>query len=164
MNLAVDTKPWYREPWQWILMAGPAIVVVGGIALLWVAATTTDGLVTEDYYKQGMAINATLAREQRAAALDLQAKLDITPDGAIRLLLTGDARPATLQLRLAHPTRAGLDRSVPLVRGDDGAYSGRTEPLPRSRWLVIVETDEWRLPTVETLGAAAGVHIIGGAR
>ena len=29
--------PWYREPWPWILMAGPAIVVVAGFATLFIA-------------------------------------------------------------------------------------------------------------------------------
>ena len=24
--------PWYREPWPWILISGPAIVVVAGMA------------------------------------------------------------------------------------------------------------------------------------
>ncbi|MGB6102669.1 MAG: hypothetical protein WBF88_02300 [Pusillimonas sp.] len=26
-----DSKPWWREPWPWILMAGPAAAVVGCI-------------------------------------------------------------------------------------------------------------------------------------
>ena len=27
-----DKQPWYKEPWPWILMAGPGIVVVAGLA------------------------------------------------------------------------------------------------------------------------------------
>ena len=30
---AARTQPWYREPWPWILMAGPAIVVVAIFAV-----------------------------------------------------------------------------------------------------------------------------------
>lgn len=28
---ARDSGPWWREPWPWILMAGPAVAVVGCI-------------------------------------------------------------------------------------------------------------------------------------
>ena len=28
---AQTSKPWWREPWPWILMAGPAVAVVGCI-------------------------------------------------------------------------------------------------------------------------------------
>ena len=41
------SKPWYREPWPWILMAGPAIVVVAGIATAWLAVRSNDGLVED---------------------------------------------------------------------------------------------------------------------
>ena len=59
-------RPWYREPWPWILMAGPAVVVVAGFFTLWLAVSTSDGLVVEDYYKQGLAINRVFAREDAA--------------------------------------------------------------------------------------------------
>ncbi len=26
-----DKQPWYREPWPWILMAGPVIVIIAGV-------------------------------------------------------------------------------------------------------------------------------------
>ena len=29
-----ETRPWYREPWPWIFIAGPASAVVAGIAML----------------------------------------------------------------------------------------------------------------------------------
>jgi hypothetical protein len=57
-------KPWYREPWPWLLMAGPAAVIVAGGITTWIAFATFDGLVVEDYYRRGLNINATLACEQ----------------------------------------------------------------------------------------------------
>jgi hypothetical protein len=30
-------RPWYREPWPWILAAGPFIVVIAGIYTAWLA-------------------------------------------------------------------------------------------------------------------------------
>ena len=63
MTLATSAAtPWYREPWPWILMSGPAAVIVAGAFTIWIAFSGADGLVTQDYYKQGLAINRTLAQ------------------------------------------------------------------------------------------------------
>ena len=56
-------QPWYREPWPWILMSGPAAVIVAGAVTTWMAFASADGLVADDYYKRGLAINAVLKRE-----------------------------------------------------------------------------------------------------
>ena len=45
-------RPWYREPWPWILAAGPAIVVVAGLATFWIAAHNAD-VVVKDPRAQG---------------------------------------------------------------------------------------------------------------
>ncbi|MCC7269385.1 MAG: FixH family protein, partial [Rhodocyclaceae bacterium] len=73
--IAPDKRPWYAHRWPWLLMAGPAVVVVAGIVTAWIAATTSDGLVADDYYKQGLAINQRLARQDAAAAMQLEARL-----------------------------------------------------------------------------------------
>ena len=76
----------------------------------------------------------------------------------MRLRLSGladAAAPASVRAKLTHATRAGNDRSATLERGADGVYAGRIAPVPPGRWLVSVETDAWRLPTVEAGGAVA---------
>jgi hypothetical protein len=70
-------RPWYREPWPWILAAGPFIVVVAGIYTAWLAIKSNDGLVTDDYYKKGLAANQTIARNELAASLGLVAGVRI---------------------------------------------------------------------------------------
>lgn len=45
-------RPWYREPWPWIVAAGPAIVVVAGLATFWIAAHNAD-VVVKDPRAQG---------------------------------------------------------------------------------------------------------------
>jgi hypothetical protein len=47
-------------------MVPPFASVIGGIALAWAAIASNDGLVTPDYYRQGIEINARLTREQAA--------------------------------------------------------------------------------------------------
>ena len=41
-NAAPHAPPWYREPWPWLLMAGPAAVVVAGLITAWIAVKTDD--------------------------------------------------------------------------------------------------------------------------
>ena len=50
------------------------------------------------------------------------------------------------------PTRAGRIEGRTLARGADGTYYGWIEPPPAGRWRVALETDAWRLPTVEIAG------------
>jgi hypothetical protein len=149
--------PWYRQRWPWLLMAGPGIVVVASFYSGWLALSTDDGVVTDDYYKRGLSINRKLERVDRAMALHLGAAVDMSPDGGVRVVLVSpspdpDAVPAAMRLKFTHPTRAGFDRSAELVRGPDGAYTGRIGSIAPGRWLVSLETDAWRMPAVELAG------------
>ena len=152
-----SAPPWYRQRWPWLLMAGPAIVVVASLITIWLAVTTDDAVVADDYYKRGLSINQRLERVDRAAALGIEAVVDIAADGRVRVALSStspdrDAHPAVIVLGVAHATRGGLDRSVELVLGPDGAYVGRVEPVGAGRWLVSLETASWRLPAAEIAG------------
>ena len=160
--------PWYRQRWPWLLMAGPGIVVVASMITLWLAATTDDAIVADDYYKRGLSINLRLERVDRAAALGLVAEADIAADGHVRVALASaladiDAHPAVIVLGIAHATRGGLDRRAELVLGPDGTYKGRIEPVGAGRWLVSLETKAWRLPAVEIAGETRTVKLRAGA-
>jgi uncharacterized protein len=159
-----SVPPWYRQRWPWLLMAGPGIVVVASFVTLWLAATTDDAVVADDYYKRGLSINQRLERVDRAAALGLDAMADIAADGQVRVTLTStsadiDAHPAVVVLGVAHATRGGLDRSAELVLGPGGTYAGRIEPVGPGRWLVSLETNAWRLPAVEIAGETRTVKL-----
>jgi uncharacterized protein len=157
MSSRSPAPPWYRQRWPWLLMAGPGIVVVASLFTGWLALTTDDAVVADDYYKRGLAINQRLERVDRASALGMEAEVDIAADGRVRVALASlssdeDAHPAVVVLGVAHATRGGLDRSVELVLGPEGAYVGRVEPVGAGRWLVSLETKAWRLPAVEIAG------------
>ena len=145
--LTSKAAPWYREPWPWILIALPLSAVIAGIATLIIAIENQDGLVAEDYYKQGLAINRVLERESRAAALDLSARVMISGKN-IRIGLAGRADlPETVVVRFIHPTRAGEDRSIVLGAIANGWYEGGMPEMASGRWRVQVEDDQaiWRL-------------------
>lgn len=144
-------SPWYREPWPWILMAGPFIVVIAGIYTAWLAITSSDGLVTEDYYRKGLAVSQTLASSARARALGLTAGLTMTAESAtLRLTARAGADfapPASVRVSLSHPTRAGLDQVAVLTRDGD-RYAGKLHLPASGHWLLLIEDDEaksWRL-------------------
>ena len=147
----VAIKPWYRHPWPWILMAGPFIVVIAGVITLYLAVRSNDGLVDDDYYKQGLAVNQVTARNQSAVRLGLQADLMLSTDGKqIRFLLRGKpdtVLPDVLKLRIAHPTRAGVDQNILLPTDGAGSYSGKLSALLTGRWRIALEDEkgEWRL-------------------
>lgn len=158
-----DAKPWYREPWPWILMAGPAVVVVAGIYTAWLAVRSNDGLVDDDYYKQGLAVNQRIARDEVAAGLGLSAELMIGADLEIRLFLTAreDIAAEKLFLRITHPTRAGADQSLALHPSGGGLYTGRLSAPLRGRWQVQLEDERhrWRLSGDWDVDKAPTVHI-----
>ena len=145
---AVVANPWYREPWPWLLMAGPAIVVVAGFFTLALAIQSADGLVADDYYKQGKAINMTLTRDARARELGYRAQVTLNANGQVALRFE-DALPTAgaLKLTLHHPTRAGFDREILLARAVDNSYTAAMPPIDASRWSMTLEDEArtWRL-------------------
>src|SRR5690606_30434138 len=74
------SKPWYREPWPWFLIAGPAVVVLAGVITTVLAVRSSDGVVADDYYKQGLGINRTLERDARAQALGIAATVQFNEE------------------------------------------------------------------------------------
>ena len=61
--------PWWKFGYVWMVIAGPAVVVVAGFATLWLALANPESLVAEDYYRQGIEINKTLAAEREKSLL-----------------------------------------------------------------------------------------------
>jgi hypothetical protein len=72
---------WYREPWPWLLMLGPALVIIAGVVTAYLAVVSNDGLVEDDYYKQGLTVNQRTVRDQRAAELGIEAELVLGGEG-----------------------------------------------------------------------------------
>lgn len=138
-------KPWYREPWPWLLIAGPGAVLLAGIATMWIAFATADGLVAEDYYKQGLGVNRRLAREDAARSLGVSASVRLERT-QITVELKG-AAPEALFVHLAHSTRAGHDVRLRLVPNAGGVYSSPAPELPPGRWRIAVEDPRgtWRI-------------------
>jgi hypothetical protein len=143
-----SARPWYKEFWPWFVMLFPASAVVGGIATYYVATQNNDGVVEDDYYKQGMTINRTLARDQAAASIGLAGQLRLA-GGEASLVLTGNVAqwPDSLRLRILHPTRAGMDQTVVLASRGGGRYAAPCQLSGAAKWNLLLEDDHknWRL-------------------
>ncbi|MBX6392455.1 MAG: FixH family protein [Burkholderiales bacterium] len=130
-------------------MAIPAASLVLGGIMLWLALQSDDGLVVDDYYKQGLAINEVLDKKQRAAELGLRAVLTFSEDRrVVRVLVHGQpTQGAPLLLRFVHPTRAGEDQIVTLHPLGGSMYESTVAALSAGRWHVVLEDEAatWRL-------------------
>ncbi|NYT35256.1 hypothetical protein ERD78_00075 [Allopusillimonas soli] len=51
-------RPWWREPWPWILMAGPALAVIGCIITIVIAITHfSDQAIHDGGVKRGLIVS-----------------------------------------------------------------------------------------------------------
>jgi hypothetical protein len=141
--------PWYREPWPWLLMLGPAIVIVAGFVTLFLAIDSNDGLVADDYYKQGLAINRTLQRDATARAMNYRAELTLKREiRTLRVMLAGaGALPDSLRLHLIHPGKSSADETVELRALGPGQYQGeyRREVTGRRHVMLEDRPATWRI-------------------
>jgi len=165
MNLTHTNRPWYRHPWPWILMSGPLVVVIAGLFTAYLAVTSNDGLVDDDYYKQGLSVNKVTERDQQAVVLGLQAEVMQSAEGTkMRILLRANSDvvlPDVLKLRLIHPTRGGVDQSVLLHADGGGAYTGKLAAPLAGRWHLALEDDknQWRLTGNWAIEKNASLHL-----
>lgn len=128
-------------------MAGPAAVIVAGAVTVWLALSSADGLIADDYYRRGLAINQEIRRDQAGRDLGITVSVEAR-DGVLRVRLTGGrAAPEALWAQLVHATRAGHDQRLRLTRSAPGVYEAALPALPAGRWRLILEDSrrEWRI-------------------
>jgi uncharacterized protein len=167
-SLLPSPTPWYREPWPWLLMSGPAIVVVAGIFTAYLAVRSHDGLVVDDYYKQGLAVNKDLSRDIAAKTAGYSAVAIIDASKG-RVTLTLQHSPASfkdLTLTLSRATASGRDQRISLQRANqrngENTFIGALkslEPLESGKWYVTLDdpSRSWRLLTSITIQGAAPI-------
>jgi uncharacterized protein len=58
------SQPWWKYGYVWLVIAGPAVVVVAAVVTAWLAMRSPDPVLAEDYYRRGVEINKTLAKNK----------------------------------------------------------------------------------------------------
>ncbi|QLQ30883.1 MAG: FixH family protein [Candidatus Thiothrix singaporensis] len=146
-----DVKPWYKQFWPWALMVMPATAVVAGLYTYSLAVSTRSAMVVDDYYTEGKAINQSLERGRKAAALGLHGNLSLNGQAA-RLLLDNPSVQSLqqLELKLYHATLADHDQVVMLHNAGNGVWAGEVAHLAAGRWYVdlLPQDESWRLEGV----------------
>jgi hypothetical protein len=148
MTSETAERPWYRHFWVWFLVIPPAATVIFWAVVLTTAASP-PALVVDDYARIGLTYEQEQARDRRAAELGVTARLHVSrQEGGVTIALAGlDVPPDRLELRLAHPTDASLDRRSMLTRTGTGIYRGRLGGAVSGRRYVQIEPPgaAWRL-------------------
>jgi hypothetical protein len=141
-----NSLAWYREPWPWLLIAGPLVVVVACMATTVIAIASDDGVVAGDYYKRGLLVNQRLPRDG-AVTPHHAATVALGDAGQVAVHpVAGDPRGDFLRVSLYHPA-SGTRETISLQRNGGGDYAGAASRTQPGRWIVAVESTDWALPT-----------------
>ncbi len=152
-----DTR-WFKQPWALFVLGILLVDVVFALIFVGRSISGADDVVASDYYKQGLAINERLAKEERAKDFGLEAAVAFDQtDEVVEVSVNFNAFSEledTVILRLIHPVSEDLDQQFILQRAEDsllfeglgqGDLSHRwyiqIEPLSRSSWMLNGELD-----------------------
>jgi len=142
------TRPWYKEPMVWLIIAIPLSSVIYGTFFFIVSITTFDGMVVDDYYKVGKQINRELKRDKAALGHDLTAQVMVEDKTVTVFILAkqGYTAPPALEIRFLYSTRADIDKETFVELISPGIYEGNIpDELETGRWNVQIAADDWRL-------------------
>lgn len=141
-----ENTPWYKQWMVWMVITPPFTAVVAGIITINIAIQSDDGLVVDDYYKQGLGINQTLQRDQLARDLKIEADLFVESK-KLKMRLTGAVSEENLTLSFIHPTQGQRDVVLNMTRFTDNAYEAELDKKLTGNWNLLIEPEnkKWRI-------------------
>jgi hypothetical protein len=140
-------RPWYKQFWPWFLIVLPGTAVVATLYTVIIANQYADDLVIDDYYKEGLAINQQLERQNRAKSLELTAKLSHT-QRQLDIRIEGRIEAPQLRLLLSHAMESDRDFAVPVQQVAQGRYRVLLPQILKGRWHWTLDegvSSDWRL-------------------
>lgn len=149
-------RPWWTE-WGLLLVAGlPALTILACAITVTIAVKGRDGVVSDDYYRQGLAINQSLKRDEVAIERGLSATLSldrkrqrirVTVSKANRAnpLSTESRQEQPLRLELINAVHPERDRRLILSPDTDGNWFAEVPGLVTGPWDIVLEAPDWRL-------------------
>lgn len=145
----MDQSPWYKQPWLWFLLAPLIAVFFAGFSMIYLAIVTNDGVVVDNFYKDGLAIKVRNQQDQMAIDLGLAGNLRINGQQLI-FDLQGDLvePPKQLLLQIIFPTKQAWDIEVTLTRSGNQYVGALSDTIMERRLLQIQPVQGetmWRL-------------------
>jgi len=150
MNTATDKKPWHKQPYLWFIIFFPAFSVVAGLSLLFFSMQIDDGVVVDDYYKKGKAINLDLTRDKNAQDLGMTGQVIYQPETNIMKIELASKNPMplneTIDIDIMHATLGRMDINQKFVTTPETHYQIRipTE-LAKGGWIIQIGNKQWRI-------------------
>ena len=142
------TEKWYKQFWPWFLITVPLASISMGVLIVYHALTTEHSMVSDDYYKEGKAINVSLQKKRMAKQLNLIAGLALDDESIIvkfKQALPPD--PTAIKLDFFHATLENKDFYVMLTRDAGGVYRGIMPKNPDGKWRVTLTPfdESWKI-------------------
>ena len=78
MQTGNTVTPWYKQFWPWVLIGLPTSVVIASVVTYFLAINGMDSVISKDYYKEGLAVNADLERDKKPSLWAYQRTLPLT--------------------------------------------------------------------------------------
>lgn len=158
-------RPWYKEPYVWMLIGIPLSSVIMGAFFITQAVSTKDSLVRDNYYKDGLAINQEMKWDQNAVQLGLKYNLVVNGNTAtLQQVISRLDAPTILKLKLSHPTLKEKDLDILLQRSEDKkTFTGFIEDFAPGRFYLNLESpeQEWRIRDEIILEQARSINLQG---
>lgn len=153
-------KPWYKHFWAWFVIGLPLCSVVMGTSMLIIANKNKVSMVKSDWYKDGIAINERIDKQQRAKALGITAAIQFDQSKhTVEVELshqspaeTADQTlPTALVFSMEHPTLETQDVLLELNRTPQGRYWSKIPERSNTGYSgsyyikVMDKQEEWQL-------------------
>lgn len=142
-------KPWFRQFWPWFLILLPSTAIIWTLGTVVLFSQHSVSLVSEDYYKEGRAINQDISKLQEAKALGLNAL--VSSENSNELIVRLDRGKLTqypaLKIRLAHRTLAEQDIEQLVSSDAQGFYRLTLNEQLQGPWFVKIASfdNQWIL-------------------
>ncbi|GGW71162.1 FixH family protein [Alishewanella tabrizica] len=159
--MQLDTKPWYKYVWPWVLIAIPVVTALKAVHTVVVMQQHKPELVIDDYYQAGRTINLQLAKYREAALRNLDANILVAGNRAVIRFAENAVLGERIHLDFYHPTLGEHDFAVDAERSGELLYVATLPSTPNGRWRLTVSDDsqEWRLRANLTLPAEQEIKL-----
>ena len=165
INDSYAPRPWYKEPWLWLILAPLILVVCASMVTVSIAFHSADDVVKGDYYRDGRGIYQNNAPEKTARALNIQSDVQFDWDaGVLSVTLNHQREGETMLLDLIHPARASNDYSFALEERVPGVYVTTLEKPDGDAWYLrligsLEGAEQWRLTGHVNFNESLRVHL-----
>jgi hypothetical protein len=145
---APKDTPSSRWPWHWLIFLPVAASVVAGLTTLGIAIKHGDKPLPAAVARTGPVQYGHVLGQIQAREAGVSGSGEIE-GSRVALQMQGGELPATLELRLWHPTERSRDHVIVLRAAGDGRYIGELrDPVGGYHALLAAPDGAWQIPGV----------------